>query len=174
MLLGDKIILRAVLRTDLPVFQEMYKVPEIIRFLDSRGDISLGAFEAKLTAKHDSKERRGEWLAIEGPDNKVVGSITYNSKWGAAEVSIENLYIGTEYQNAGYATDAIKRITKYLFEEKEKRRLEVLIREDNFAAIKAFEKAGYVKEGTRRASAFSKGRYLNEVFMSKLTRETLI
>jgi RimJ/RimL family protein N-acetyltransferase len=151
----------------------MYIQPEIIRFLDSRGDMSLGTFEAKLTAKHDSKERRGEWLTIEGPDGKVIGSVTYNSKWGASEVSIENLYIGTEYQNSGYATDAIKRITKYLFEEKEKKRLEVLIREDNYAAVRAFEKAGYVKEGIRRASAFSKGRYLNEIFMSKLARETI-
>lgn len=173
MLIGEKTRLRAVLRADLSALHQLYREPSIIRFVDSRGDVSLEHLEARLEARLEEKRPNGEWLVIEDEEGTIIGSISYGYRWRQSMMELSGFYIAKGHQNKGYGTDALKRLYKFLFEEKEVRRIEALIREDNLPALKAFEKAGFMQEGIRRKSAFSGGKYLNEVFVAILAKDYL-
>ncbi|MGE5630826.1 MAG: GNAT family N-acetyltransferase [Caulobacteraceae bacterium] len=171
MLVGKKVKLRAILKDDLEALHDMYNDPAVITFLDTKGDVSLASFEAKLESHYEAGNKNSEWLVLENEESKVTGSVFYNSKWRKTLAFIENLYVGKEYRNRGFATDAIKLLCKFLFEEREFKRIEVLIREDSAPALRVFEKTGFKIEGVRRKSAYSKGKYLDEIFMSLLDHE---
>lgn len=168
---GEKVKIRAMLKNDLEALHKIYIEPEILPIMSTRADISPAFLEAKLDTVFDKNDKKGEWLLLENEEGNIIGTITYeNAHWGS-EFQIVNFGISAAYRNKGYGTDTIKVLCKYLFEEKGPRRLHVSIREDFKAALRAFEKAGFVREGTRRQSAFSGGKALDEVYMSILFRE---
>ncbi|WJE17189.1 GNAT family protein [Halobacillus sp. ACCC02827] len=75
------------------------------------------------------------------------------------------------YQNKGYGTEAVKLAVRYTFKELELNRLELEVYSHNIRGIKAYEKAGFQKEGVCRQSLFWNGRYSDEILMAVLKDE---
>ena len=67
----------------------------------------------------------------------------------------------------GYATEAIKIVTKHGFETLELHKISAGIYANNKGSIKAFEKAGYVEDGLHKATYLYEGEYVDEIIMSK-------
>ena len=73
--------------------------------------------------------------------------------------------------NKGYGTEATKLAQKYAFEELKLNRLELEVFSHNIRGIKAYEKAGFKKEGTRRQSLYMNNQYSDEVLMAMLQED---
>lgn len=80
-------------------------------------------------------------------------------------------WIGEEYWNMGYATDALKIIIKYLFEIKGYNKVYGKHFDTNPSSGKVMEKAGMVYEGAEREHYLRDGEYLNVKNFSMLKRE---
>ncbi len=169
MLIGNLVKIRAVYKSDLEVLHKTYREPEAIVYLNSRADVSLGMLEKKLETGMEA-HKKGEWLVIEDMSGNVVGSISYDGGW-KRDFSIEEIYVCEQYKGKGFATDAVKRLCKFLFEEKQASRISAVITEDNTPCIKVFEKSSFSHEGNRRKSFYRNGIYIDEVFMSYLANE---
>ncbi len=79
--------------------------------------------------------------------------------------------LGREHLGRGYGTDAMRVIVDYAFREMGLHRVQLEVAPYNPAAIRAYEKAGFVEEGRRRGAVFHDGRWYDEVMMSILDHE---
>ncbi len=73
--------------------------------------------------------------------------------------------------NKGYGTEATQLALKFTFEELKLNRLELEVFSHNVRGIKAYEKAGFKKEGVLRQSLFLNDKYSDEVLMGMLQED---
>jgi RimJ/RimL family protein N-acetyltransferase len=71
----------------------------------------------------------------------------------------------------GFGTDATRVACRFAFEQMNIHRIELDVYETNVAAIRLYEKAGFVLEGRRREAHFWAGRYVDILRMSLLEGE---
>lgn len=76
------------------------------------------------------------------------------------------LAMHSDYQGKGYGTEAIRHVIRYAFLNCGLRKLEIEAFAWNEPAIKAYKKAGFHIEGTKKESFFFSGRFWDEVFLS--------
>ena len=86
---------------------------------------------------------------------KMIGSVVFsNIIMGPFRSCYLGYRIDKDELNKGYASEAIKAGSKYMFTDKKLHRIEANIIPRNIASIKAIEKAGFVYEGISK-------KYLN-------------
>jgi len=97
---------------------------------------------------------------------------------GIADISSLNqsgeyfIFIGdSEYWGKGIGTEVTKTITDYGFNTLGLHRVFLTVSELNQGAVKAYENAGYIKEGLLRDAAFRDGKFHNKILMSVLSSE---
>ena len=67
-------------------------------------------------------------------------------------------YIARERWGRGYATGAVREISRYIFENTDMQRIYAEPFADNAASCRVLEKAGFTLEGTLRSNAIKSGR----------------
>jgi len=111
-------------------------------------------------------------FAIETHDGRHIGGCTlrgFNRVSHAAEFGIA---IGeADYRGKGFGTEVTRLVLKIAFEEFNLNRVWLHVNEDNPGAWKAYEKAGFVKEGLLRQDTYVGGRYYNSYIMAALRSE---
>lgn len=92
-------------------------------------------------------------------EDTVIGFVVlFNLKWGnqSAEMAIG---IGDKsYHGKGYGQDALKLILNYAFNELNLHRVSLTVMDYNLPAIKAYERVGFVREGTHRQAVQRQGK----------------
>jgi diamine N-acetyltransferase len=110
-------------------------------------------------------------LAIEG-DGRLVGVIhlvDIDRTHGRAELAI---VIGQKSAwSRGYGTDAMRTLLRHAFGEMGLRRVHLVTDADNARGIRAYEKAGFVHEGTLRKHRLRLGEPIDMIVMSVLREE---
>jgi len=72
------------------------------------------------------------------------------------------------YWGRGYGTAAVRTALRFAFQELNLHRVELEVVADTFWAIRCYEKACFVREGTRREAIFRDGRYNDLLVMAVL------
>jgi ribosomal-protein-alanine N-acetyltransferase len=93
--------------------------------------------------------------------------INYISRAGEFRIIIGE----KEYWNRGYGTEATKLTVSYGFERLNLNSIFLGVNAEHLSAIKAYQNAGFVKEGTMRQMIYRNGRYYDAVRMSILRGE---
>jgi len=173
MILGKRVRLRPIERTDLPRFVEWFGDPEVRRHLAVYLPFSLAQEERWFESLQRRLERQESIvLAIETSDGVHIGNIGLdgiNWKDRNAEMGIA---IGEKpYWNQGYGTDAIRTLLGLAFLEMNLHRVFLRVDADNLRGIHCYEKAGFREEGTSRDAVFKEGAYCNQHIMSILQSE---
>ncbi len=71
----------------------------------------------------------------------------------------------------GYGTEATELLLKFAFETLNLHRVQLGVLEVNDAGVRAYEKAGFVREGVQREHFFLDGRYVGHIMYAILDRE---
>lgn len=71
----------------------------------------------------------------------------------------------------GYGTEATRLVLKFAFETLNLHRVQLGVLDVNEAGIRAYEKAGFVREGVQREHFFLDGRYVGHIMYAILDRE---
>lgn len=77
---------------------------------------------------------------------------------------------GRDHFNKGYGTEAVKLAQQFAFEKLQLNRLQLEVFSHNIRGVKAYEKAGFKKEGTLREALYMNGRYSDEIIMGILKK----
>ena len=77
------------------------------------------------------------------------------------------------YWNQGYGNEAVRLLLKLGFETMNLNRVFLRVFETNPRAIRAYEKAGFKREGRQRQGEWQNGRYIDVLVMSVLREEWL-
>lgn len=81
------------------------------------------------------------------------------------------IVIGPPHQNKGYGTAATRLMLRYAFEELGLHRVQLRVNASNERGLRAYEKAGFVREGRLRECVFRGGRWQDDIPMGILARE---
>ncbi|MFF3664980.1 GNAT family N-acetyltransferase [Microtetraspora malaysiensis] len=173
MLTGERVHLRALEPADSEPMWRWYHDPEVGRWMETAPPISLAqnmkrgeerprnTFEQMLLAVETLDERKFIGYAALGDTNFVSGEIT-----------LESFALGErDHWGAGYATDALRVICRYAFEEIGLNRVMLWVVAENAAAVRLYERVGFVVEGRRREAFRSGGRRYDYLMMGLLAHE---
>lgn len=170
MLYGEKVTLRLFKREDLETY--IAKVNDF----DMRGDYlplhinNPMDLQKQFNDNNLMTEDYGRFMIVEKNTDRMLGYIVFfKTTHYMAGLEVGYVIFNKEDHGKGYCSDAMKLITKWLFEAKQINRLQISADSGNVASGKVAEKCGYQKEGILRGAAFSRGEY-NDLVMMGMTR----
>jgi len=168
---GERVYLRPSERADIPLFTRWFADAEFTRFLMVRVPFSEAAEEKWFDEMTAIQGVKGWHFVICRLDTDeplgTAGLFDYSGEPGTAEFGIG---LGEKSAwNQGYGTDALRAICDFGFGEIRLERIYLRVYAGNARAIRSYEKAGFVHEGTLREAHFSEGAY-SDVHMMGLLR----
>ncbi len=173
MIVGERVRLRAIERSDIPTFVRWFNDAEVRHTTDLFEPMSTAAeerwFERRLEAE-------GEYLySFEGlVDGKwmQLGTIgLHQANWRNLSAMLGIVLGEKEHWDKGFGTEAVGLILDFAFRELNLHRVELDVYAFNPRAIRCYEKAGFKHEGTRREATFRDGAYHDVYRMAVLEPE---
>jgi RimJ/RimL family protein N-acetyltransferase len=170
---GESVYLRPAERSDIPIFVRWFNDAEVIHELAQRAPMSLameeGWFDRMVAAQGKTDYH---FVICLRADDRPIGTIGLHDLDfvnGTAEFGI---VIGEkEAQNRGYGTDALRALCDFGFGELRLERIGCEVYDGNDRAQRAYQKAGFTREGTWRRGHFSRGTYIDVHLMGLLRTE---
>ena len=174
MIVGKRIRLRGVERSDLPQFKEWLNDPEVLDGLSIYTPLSMTEEEQWLE-KMSHVEHAERPLSMEmkqGRSWRLIGNVGFfNLEWNN-RCSEFGIFIGDKsVWNRGYGTEAVQLLLRHGFETLNLNRIYLRVYSTNPPAKRSYEKAGFVLEGTLREAVYRHGKYADVHVMSVLRPE---
>jgi len=177
LLIGKKVILRPVKRSDIKYFLKWYTDPEVIQYLtiylpmtemvEEKFVEGLGAARLMTTAFFVIE-------AIEGDTVKPIGTMELGDLNNKDHCGTFGIAIGDkDYWNKGYGTEAARLIIRYGFEQLNLHRISSGVFSFNERSLRLHKKVGFTEEGRRREACYRNGRYYDDVYFGILKSEWL-
>jgi RimJ/RimL family protein N-acetyltransferase len=105
-------------------------------------------------------------------DDRLIGFVALNSIEWNNQAAMLAIGIGeAEYRGKGYGADALRLILRYAFDELNLYRVGLDVIADNAPAIRAYEKAGFRREGAIRGAVARDGQRHDLILMGILRDE---
>lgn len=169
---GRLVRLRAFERDDLDANHAFVNDYETVRGMLSGIPFPSSLSDEQRWLEQQTSYTRGEYqFAIEDGGGDLVGRcgvIRLDWKNRVAEVAI---MLGTPYRGRGYGTEAMALLTAFCFREMNLHKVKVSVFDFNAAAIRCYEKCGFVREGALRKEIFRDGAYRDVVLMARMAEE---
>jgi ribosomal-protein-alanine N-acetyltransferase len=173
LLRGERIYLREVQLSDVTEqYHRWMNDPDVIRFLESRFH-PPSVDNLRETVASYAADPKNLFLAIVTTDTeRHVGNIKIgpiDAHHGVADVG---LIVGEkDCWGKGFATEAIQLVMRHAFGALGLRRLTAGAYATNIGSIRAFEKAGFSREGVRRKHYLCDGSYVDGILLGVLRED---
>ena len=172
---GQQVYLRPPERDDVPRFVAWFSDADVLRHLEMRAPMSVAMeeawFERMLASEGKTDYHFVICLLADGRPIGTVGLHGIDERSGHGEFGIA---IGEKEEWAkGYGTDALNAICDFGFGELRLERIGLQVYAENERGRRAYEKAGFVHEGTLRRAHFARGQHQDVNVMSQLRDEWL-
>lgn len=173
MLRGEKVLLRALERQDLPRLLQFNN--DLGIELAGGGDPPMPQSMARLQAEYEGKAshggRDGGSFAIEA-DGKLIGTCGLMGIGETAHTCEFGIAIGDrEYWGKGYGREAIALMIDYGFRYHNFHKIWLRVHAANERAIGAYKACGFIEEGRLRQHVYSNGSYDDLIYMGILRTE---
>ncbi len=169
---GERIMLREYRESDLMQIRKWVNEEETVRYLSN---IFLYPQSEEQTRDFLERAMSDEWkgfVIAEKETGDYIGQIDFvelDEINGYGEIGI---VIGDpELTSRGIGTEALKLILDFGFNNLRLNRIELVCWSFNKRGQKAYEKAGFIKEGIRRQKLFRDGKYYDEYCYGILKKE---
>lgn len=171
-LIGDRIYLRPLdEEADLDRCLGWINDPEVLTTLGRRHPMGRAAEREWLQEQYKSEEHLNLAIVLKDGD-RHIGNCGFNEVDYVNRSAVFGILIGEkDAWGQGYGPEAARLILKYGFEELGLHRIGLEVYSHNPRAIRAYEKAGFVREGTMRESYYRNSVYHDTIVMSVLESE---
>lgn len=173
----DRLILRPFERSDLDHVLSYYSLPEVQRYLDWK---ARDKTEAKAAFDGMRKQTRltrpGDILTlavVRKTDGAVMGHVSLRWTDATAGQGEIRFAIGPAFRRNGYATEAVKAVMTFAFEEYRLHRIFAITAGANVASAKMLRALGMRLEAHYREHALFMGEWDEELHFAVLSREWL-
>jgi RimJ/RimL family protein N-acetyltransferase len=169
MIRGERVVLRAIERADLPNYVAWFNDPEVLVFFGRYRPMSLAEEEKWYEAMLADSSVRNFAIEFEGRHVGGCGFTRIDSRNANAEVG---LFIGMpEFWDQGLGYDVLNALLRFGFEQMNLHRIYLRVFAGNERAVHLYEKLGFQHEGRWRDAEFRHGRYHDLLWMSVLREE---
>ena len=162
---GERIRLRAVEPSDGSFFSRLNEDTELVRNMDhiwTPTSAALTAAFAEEQSKNKFEKDTFVWI-IQDQQGEAVGTIdTHDCKRREGTFSY-GISVAAEHRRRGYASEAIRLVLKYYFEELRYQKVTTNVHSDNPASIALHEHLGFKKEGVLRRMVYSHGEFFDDI-----------
>lgn len=174
-LIGDRLYLRGIEEDDLrgPYFQW---------FNDQEGDryTNHASFPNSMTRMTAFFERVAQGpndlvlaIVLKDGDRHIGNVALHNINWQHRRAELRIVVGEPDMRGKGYGSEAMKLLLRHAFEKLNLHRVYLGVRADHAAAIRAYEKCGFVIEGRLRQEYLRGGVWHDAVRMGLLAEEFL-
>lgn len=171
-LTGEKVVLRPFTEADTATMATILQDSEVVLFTGAAGDPPLP--EERLRSWYGTRSDQDDRLDLGVVDRitgELVGEVVLN-EWDRRNLSCSfRTLIGPGGRNRGLGTEAVRLIVGYAFEQLGLNRISLGVFDFNPRARRAYEKAGFVAEGTEREALRHEDGWIDATIMSVLARE---
>ena len=176
MLKGERVVLRALERADLPRLCEFNN--DVMVELSGGGDPPIPQSLARLEAEFDERVRHGgrdgAVFAIEAAGT-FIGQCGLR-QGGVIDTTAQTYELGISigdksYWGKGYGRDAVRVLLDYAFRLRNAHKVWLNVNAPNERAIRAYRACGFVEEGRLREQVWGDGQYADLVYMGILREE---
>jgi RimJ/RimL family protein N-acetyltransferase len=185
-LIGDRVILRQPVPSDVEARLEVPADPELHRMYGGSGSpepVTRANAEAMLHNLVTQDLSKARWFIIAArawPDGgpiedaagRYIGHIRLNIlSWDDRKTRMAMGIFDRRFWSRGYGSEALCLVLRYGFDDLGLHRIDLRVVEYNERAIRAYQKCGFVVEGIERESALVDGVWYDDVMMSILESE---
>lgn len=169
MITTERLTIRSLERED---FRKLHKIkndPDVISGEGHFFPISYERLE-KIYSSYLLEDKRKALVIEDKKTRQLIGEISLDIDWPnrCAEVGIT---IEKSHWGRGIAIEALKAVANHAFRKMALNRLQAWIASSNAASLKAFEKAGFVREGVFRKAKIRDGQFSDIVWVSILATD---
>lgn len=132
-------------------------------------DVTKRQFEKWVLEYEDVKTYR--WIVEIKETKQLIGTIDVSKKFLEYETCEIGYCYGEKFWGQGYATESLKAVIKYLFEEADAKLICAEHMENNPASGKVMKKAGMTYEGVQRSRVIDKEGKRNDLISYSITKE---
>lgn len=169
MLEGKSIRLRAFEASDLDAEHAFVNDYETLR--DMMGGIPLPSSmsDEQQWISQQTSYTRGEYqFAVEDHEGYLVGRCGVTRLDWKNRVGELAIMIGAPYRGRGYGREAMELLCDFCFQEMNLHKLKVSVLKTNDAAIRCYERCGFICEGVLKEEVFRRGAYQDVVLLARL------
>ena len=172
----ERLILRPFCREDMNSYLEFMQNPEVHRFLG--GGVNIFSEEPHISNWLNNINNRllksktaFTWCVEFKREKRVVGRVDLGGfvKKSMAELSY---YFSAEYWGRGFATEAVKEIVRFGFDDLKLHRIQAMVMPKNIASLNVLRNAGFQEEGVLRKYYFGK-EFHDAVMLATIREENL-
>jgi len=169
---GKNIRLRALEPSDAVSFYTWDLDSDMGRFLDRVWQpVSLES-QKRWTERDSTKEPGDEFFfVIENQAGETVGMVNTHHCDHRSGVFSYGVAVMADFQRHGYASEAIRMVLRYFFDEQRYQKVNVQIHSNNDASVKLHEALGFQLEGRVRRAIYSGGQYYDELHYGMTVEE---
>jgi len=167
---GSLVRLRAFEPADFSGLNALINEPGVSQGLGLAMPQPVEGFKAFVDAA--TKEPKSVIFVIERlEDREPVGGCSLFDIETPARTSTLGIWLGQPYWDSGLGTDAVRTLCRFGFRHMNLQRIELNVFETNPRARRAYEKVGFVLEGTLRRAEFVRGKHVDSFVMGLLAEE---
>ena len=171
---GEKIALRGLTRADLEHVRRWWDNAEATRYMETGSrpgtETALEAFYKLATDTPNAVV----FVIVDRATQKPIGSSgLYEIFWPGRRAEFRIMIGESSAFDKGLGTEATRLTVDYAFIRLNMEVVHLGVNSDNLRAVRAYEKAGFVREGLRRKFVYARGTYHDAVVMSILREEYL-
>lgn len=165
---GEGIYLRSLCELDASIILEITMDEEIRYMTGTKSNFSLEQIKTHIDNINNDSSRFDFSICLKGTDEMIgelsILDIDEESQKAGFRISMASISL----TGKGYGTEAIKIVQSFVFEQLKLNRLQLEVFSHNLRGIRAYEKVGFVKEGTLRQSLYYNNAYSDEIIMAIL------
>lgn len=166
---GDRIVLRPIVAADADAMFAGLDDEESNRLTGTHETFTRDGVAAHCARVAAADDRWDYAIEVAG---QMVGEVVLNEiDETNASASIRIAIWEPEARGNGYGTEAMRLLTGFGFEQVGLHRIELGVYAFNPRAIRAYEKVGYKREGTRREALFRDGKWIDSHTMALLASD---
>ncbi len=170
-LIGERIYLRPLDEDDLGRCTRWINDPEVTAGLTMRFPKNAAREREWLTAQYGDQHNVLLGIVLRDGDRHIGNCGLHRIDW-INRSAVFGIMIGEKSEwNKGYGTEAARLLISYGFYQLGLHRVELQVYAYNGRARRAYEKLGFVHEGTLREARFHAGRYHDILIMGILKSE---
>lgn len=173
----EHLILRPFEKSDFEEVMDYYALPDVRRYLDWKARDKTEARSALDAMRKQTRlTRPGDTLTlaiVRKADGKVMGHVSLKWTDATAQQAEVRFALGPAFRRNGYASEAVKAIVTFGFEEHRLHRIFARTAGRNEASARLLKSLGMRLEAHYREHAFFQGEWDEELHFAILDREWL-
>uniref|UniRef100_UPI0032177214 GNAT family N-acetyltransferase n=1 Tax=uncultured Draconibacterium sp. TaxID=1573823 RepID=UPI0032177214 len=128
-------------------------------------------FISKISKQINVPETWFQFIILEKETQKMVGDLGIHFLGNENQQAEIGCTLNKDFQNKGFATEAVKRVIDYLFNDLHKHRIITSIDPNNVSSVRLVERIGFRKEAHFVESLFINGKWVDDLIYAMIEKD---